>query len=198
VDDWDMQVTDVIRGDDHLNNTPRQINIFRALGAEPPRYAHLPMILGPDGAKLSKRHGAVSVMEYRNDGFLPDAVINYLVRLGWSHGDQEIFSRDEMVALFDIKDVNQSASAINPDKLLWLNQHYIKQADPSALAEELGWQLARLGVDVANGPELADVVRCQQERAKTLVEMAANSRFFFEEAAAYDEKAAAKHLGAEA
>ncbi|MEX0900450.1 MAG: glutamate--tRNA ligase [Gammaproteobacteria bacterium] len=198
VDDHDMQVTDVIRGDDHLNNTPRQINIFKALGAEPPRYAHLPMILGPDGAKLSKRHGAVSVMEYRNDGFLPEALLNYLVRLGWSHGDQEVFSREEMVALFDISDVNQSASAINPEKLLWLNQHYIKAADPDDLAAELGWHFERLGIDVADGPALADVVRCQQARAKTMVEMAENSRFFYEAFAGYDEKAAAKHLGADA
>jgi glutamyl-tRNA synthetase len=198
VDDYDMKITDVIRGDDHLNNTPRQINIFKALGQQPPRYAHLPMIHGPDGAKLSKRHGAVSVMQYREDGFLPEAVINYLVRLGWSHGDQEVFSREEMIALFDIADVNQSASAINPEKLLWLNQHYIMESDSAELADEFGWHLARLGVDASGGPSLADVVRCQQERAKTLKEMAENSRFFFEEFERYDEKAAAKHLGEDA
>jgi glutamyl-queuosine tRNA(Asp) synthetase len=130
VDDMDMGITHVIRGDDHLNNTPRQINILKALGAEPPRYGHLPMILGPDGTKLSKRHGAVSVMQYRDEGFLPEAILNYLVRLGWSHGDQEIFTLDELVRLFDIGDVNQSASAINPEKLLWLNQHYIRTLDP--------------------------------------------------------------------
>ncbi|NNF49167.1 MAG: glutamate--tRNA ligase, partial [Woeseiaceae bacterium] len=128
VDDADMQITHVIRGDDHLNNTPRQINMFAALGAEPPAFAHLPMILGPDGAKLSKRHGAVDIRDYREDGFLPEAMLNYLVRLGWSHGDQEVFSSAEMIEHFDIADVNQSASAFNPEKLRWLNQQYIKAA----------------------------------------------------------------------
>lgn len=194
VDDMDMQITHVIRGDDHLNNTPRQINIFRALGAEPPEFAHLPMILGPDGAKLSKRHGAVSVMEYRNDGFLPEAVRNYLVRLGWSHGDQEIFSTEEMIRLFDIADVNHSASAINPDKLAWLNQHYIKEGDPQRLGEELGWHFERMGVDTSNGPALADVVRANAERAKTLKEMAENSVFFYQDFEEYEEKAARKNL----
>ena len=197
VDDMDMQITHVIRGDDHLNNTPRQINIFSALDAQPPAYAHLPMILGPDGTKLSKRHGAVSVMQYREEGYLPEAVINYLVRLGWSHGDQEIFSRDEMVKYFDIQDVNKSASAINPEKLLWLNQHYIKSADPDTLAPELGWQLGRIGVPVQDPAKLAAVVRAQQERAKTLKEMAQASRFFFEEFSDYDPKAADKNLAAE-
>jgi glutamyl-tRNA synthetase len=125
VDDLDMGLTHVIRGDDHLNNTPRQINILRALGAELPKYAHLPMILGSDGGRLSKRHGAVSVMQYRDEGYLPEALLNYLVRLGWSHGDQEIFSMDEMVSLFEVESVNHSASTFNPEKLLWLNQHYI-------------------------------------------------------------------------
>jgi glutamyl-tRNA synthetase len=194
VDDMDMEITHVIRGDDHLNNTPRQINIFKALGKEPPQFAHLPMILGPDGAKLSKRHGAVSVMEYRNEGFLPEAVRNYLMRLGWAHGDQEIFSTDEMIKLFDIADVNHSASAINPSKLEWLNQHYIMQGDSAVLAGELQWHLERLGVDTANGPSLTGVVKANQERAKTFVEMAENSRFFYEDFAEYDEKAARKVL----
>ncbi|HEX6550493.1 MAG TPA: glutamate--tRNA ligase, partial [Gammaproteobacteria bacterium] len=197
VDDMDMRITHVIRGDDHINNTPRQINIFNALGVETPRYAHLPMILGPDGTKLSKRHGAVSVMQYRDDGFLPEAVLNYLVRLGWSHGDQEIFSREEMVALFDIADVNKSASAINPDKLLWLNQHYIKTGDPARLGAELGWHLARIGLEVTDAVKLAAVVRAQAERAKTFKDMALASRFFFEEFADYDAQAAAKNLNAE-
>ncbi|HET7921603.1 MAG TPA: glutamate--tRNA ligase, partial [Gammaproteobacteria bacterium] len=197
VDDMDMRITHVIRGDDHINNTPRQINIFRALGVEPPQYAHLPMILGPDGAKLSKRHGAVSVMQYREDGFLPEAVLNYLVRLGWSHGDQEIFSREEMLALFDIADVNKSASAINPDKLLWLNQHYIKTGDAARLGTELGWHLERLGVRVADPAQLAAVVRAQAERAKTFKDMAAASRFFFEAPQEYEPQAAAKNLNAE-
>jgi glutamyl-tRNA synthetase len=198
VDDMDMRITHVIRGDDHLNNTPRQMNILKALGMTPPQYAHLPMILGPDGTKLSKRHGAVSVMQYREDGYLPEAVLNYLVRLGWSHGDQEIFSREEMVRLFDIKDVNASASAINPQKLLWLNQHYIKNGDLKRLGAELGWHLQRLGIDISQGPPLDAVVKAQQERAKTFKEMAEGSRFFFIEPEAYDPDAAAKNLTAEA
>src|SRR6185312_1950966 len=145
VDDADMGITHVIRGDDHLNNTPRQINMLRALGAQPPVYAHLPMILGPDGAKLSKRHGAVSALQYREEGFLPEALLNYLVRLGWSHGDQEYFTREEMIAAFDIKDVNKSASAFNPEKLLWLNQQHIMRALAAQLAAGLAAQLAELG-----------------------------------------------------
>src|SRR5207302_994766 len=125
VDDMDMGITHVIRGDDHLNNAPRQMNMLRALGATPPAYAHVPMILGPDGAKLSKRHGAVSVLHYQEEGYLPDALLNYLVRLGWSHGDQEVFTREEMIAAFDIHDVNKAASAFNPEKLLWLNQQHM-------------------------------------------------------------------------
>lgn len=152
VDDWDMQITHVIRGDDHLNNTPRQINILKALGVEPPRYAHLPMILGPDGTKLSKRHGAVSVMQYRDDGYLPQALLNYLVRLGWSHGDQEIFSLDELIELFDIADVNHSASAINPEKLLWLNQHYIKTQTSDYVARQLSWHMGQRDVDPSTPP----------------------------------------------
>lgn len=194
VDDMDMNITHVIRGDDHLNNTPRQINILRALGATPPQYAHVPMILGADGKRLSKRHGAVSVMQYREDGYLPEALINYLVRLGWSHGDQEVFSLDEMIALFDIKDVNRAASTFNPDKLLWLNQQYIKSSDPAHVAHHLSWHLGRLGLDPSAGPDLVEVVKAQQERAKTLVEMAANSVYFYREFDTYDEKAAAKNL----
>lgn len=194
VDDMDMQITHVIRGDDHLNNTPRQLNIFNALGARAPEYAHLPMILGPDGAKLSKRHGAVSVMQYREDGYLAEAVINYLVRLGWSHGDQEIFTREQMIDFFDIRDVNKSASAINPDKLLWLNQHYIMTGDLNMLAAELQWHFDRLGVSTGRGPSLVEVVRALRERAKTMREMAEHSRFFFEQFADYDAKAANTHL----
>jgi glutamyl-tRNA synthetase len=194
VDDMDMQLTHVIRGDDHLNNSPRQINLYRALGAEPPVFAHVPMILGDDGARLSKRHGAVSVMSYRDEGYLPEALLNYLVRLGWSHGDQEIFSLDEMTQLFDIEDVNKAASSFNTDKLLWLNQQYIKNSSPEHIAYHLGWHLGQLGIDPASGPELTEVVKTQQERAKTLVEMANNSRFFYQEAEEYDEKAANKNL----
>ncbi|HEX7045316.1 MAG TPA: glutamate--tRNA ligase [Burkholderiales bacterium] len=194
VDDMDMNITHVIRGDDHLNNTPRQMNMLEALGAKPPVYAHVPMILGPDGSRLSKRHGAVSVMQYREDGYLPEALLNYLVRLGWSHGDQEIFSIDEMIALFDVKDVHSSAASVNPDKLLWLNQHYIKTSDPAHVAHHLSYHLGKLGVDPAQGPPLVEVVKAQRERAKTLVEMAQNSAFFYREPEGYDEKAAAKHL----
>jgi len=194
VDDFDMGITHVIRGDDHVNNTPRQINILRALGANLPAYAHVPMILGPDGQRLSKRHGAVGVMQYREDGFLPEALLNYLVRLGWSHGDQEIFSREEMIAHFELSDVNGAASAINPDKLLWLNQHYIKTGDPVRLGQELGWHLQRLGVDTSTGPALAEVVTLQAERAKTLKEMAENSRYFYVEFEQYDAQAFKKHL----
>lgn len=194
VDDNDMSVTHVIRGDDHLNNTPRQINILKTLGATPPVYAHVPMILGEDGARLSKRHGAVSVMQYREDGFLPEAVLNYLVRLGWSHGDQEIFSTDEMIRLFDTNDVNNSASTFNPGKLLWLNQHYIKTGDPAHVAHHLSWHMGRIGIDPATGPELVEVVKAQRERAKTLVEMAHNSAFFYRDFDTFDEKAATKNL----
>ncbi len=198
VDDNDMKVTHVIRGDDHLNNTPRQINMLQALGAAIPVYAHVPMILGADGAKLSKRHGAVSVLQYREEGFLPEALLNYLVRLGWSHGDQEVFSMQEMTQLFDIKDVNKSASAFNPDKLLWLNQQHIMRATPERLAHYLKPQLEALGVKVSDDGKLAAVAKTQHERAKTLKEMAQNSVFFFSELTGYDEKAAKKNLTADA
>jgi len=194
VDDYDMKVTHVIRGDDHLNNTPRQMNMLRAMGAEPPVYAHLPMILGPDGTKLSKRHGAVSVLAYREAGYLPEALLNYLARLGWSHGDQEIFSLAEMTALFDIADVNKSASAINPDKLAWINQQHLMRLLPAAVVPELRWQLERLGVNAPDDAVLEAVVLAQRERSKTLKEMAEASRFFFEAPAAYEEKAARKNL----
>lgn len=194
VDDWDMKLTHVIRGDDHINNSPRQINIFKALKAEIPIFAHLPMILGDDGARLSKRHGAVSVMSYRDDGFLPEALLNYLVRLGWSHGDQELFSIDEMISLFDIKDVNKSASAFNTDKLLWINQQYIKTSEAEHIAAHLNWHMEQLNIDLNSGPELTKVVALQQERAKTLVEMAANSQFFYKDVEEYDVKAAKKNL----
>ena len=194
VDDMDMNINVVIRGDDHLNNTPRQINILRALGQEPPKYAHVPMILGDDGARLSKRHGAASVIQYRDEGFLPEALLNYLVRLGWSHGDQEVFSLDEMIELFDIDAVNKAASTFNTEKLLWLNQHYIKSSDPARIAHLLSPHMGKLGIDPSEGPDLVDVVRAQQERAKTLVEMAEISAFIYKEFDEYDEKAAKKNL----
>jgi glutamyl-tRNA synthetase len=194
VDDLDMGITTVIRGDDHLNNTPRQINILQALGKEPPEYAHVPMILGDDGARLSKRHGAVSVMEYRKQGILPEALLNYLVRLGWAHGDQEIFPVDEMIELFDIKDVNRAASSFNTEKLLWLNQHYIKNDDPARIARLLSPHMGELGVDPSVDPPLVDVVTAQQERASSLVEMAQISAFIYQDFSEYDETAAKKHL----
>jgi glutamyl-tRNA synthetase len=194
VDDMDMRMTHVIRGDDHLNNTPRQINIFRALGAEPPRYAHIPMILGTDGKRLSKRHGAVSVMQYRAEGYLPEALLNYLVRLGWSHGDQEIFSRQEMIGLFDIQDINPSASTFNPEKLLWLNQHYLRESRYGAMAEALAWQFRAQGVPTGDGPDLEALFQVQKMRTKTLKELVEQSRFFYEDFADYDQKAAKKFL----
>ena len=194
VDDLDMGITHVIRGDDHLNNTPRQIHILRALGAEVPAYAHVPMILGADGQRLSKRHGAVSVMQYREQGYLPEALLNYLVRLGWSHGDQEIFSLDEMAEYFDLADVNRAASSFNPEKLLWLNQQYIKNSPPAHVAHHLSWHLGRRDIDPARGPDLIQVIKTQQERARTLVEMADNIVFFYKDLQGYDEKDAARHL----
>ena len=194
VDDSDMGITHVIRGDDHLNNTPRQLNIYAALGIDPPAYAHLPMILGPDGSKLSKRHGAVDVREYRDQGYLPEALINYLVRLGWSYGDQEIFSFDEMIRLFDIASVNQSASAFNPEKLLWLNQQYIMAAPAKRIGEDLLPFLESVGLDPANGPDPAEVAEGFRERAETLLHMAANARYCYEDFGEPEPKSAKKHL----
>ena len=201
VDDMDMDITHVIRGDDHLNNSARQSNILRALGVEPPVYAHVPMILDEAGKKLSKRSGAASVMDYRDAGYLPEAVINYLVRLGWAHGDQEVFALDEMIEHFDIADINHSASSLNPSKLDWLNQHYMKTLPPAHVARHLAWHLGGMGIDpgTGDGPDIEGVVEAQAERSKTLVEMAGNSRFFYREPEAYEEKAARRHLiGAEA
>jgi glutamyl-tRNA synthetase len=198
VDDMDMKVTHVIRGDDHINNTPRQMNILKALGAPLPLYAHLPMILGSDGARLSKRHGAVSVMQFRDDGYLPEALLNYLVRLGWSHGDQEVFSVDEMVEYFELENVNVSASTFNTKKLLWLNHQYIMNSDPAHIARHLSWHIGQLGIDPSEGPALVEVVKAQRERSQTLVEMAQASAFFYREFDGYDEKAVKKNFSAEA
>jgi glutamyl-tRNA synthetase len=194
VDDMDMKITHVIRGDDHLNNTPRQINMLRALAGEPPVYAHVAMILGADGAKLSKRHGAVSVLNYREEGYLPEALLNYLARLGWSHGDQEIFTLEEMIAAFDIADVNKAASTFNPEKLLWVNQQHMMRAPLARLAVVLREQLARLGIECADQALLEGVAAAQRERSRTLKEMAENSRYFFVSEIELDEKAARKHL----
>jgi glutamyl-tRNA synthetase len=194
VDDIDMGVTEVIRGDDHVNNTPRQVNIYKALGAPVPEFAHLPMILDKEGKKLSKRTNSVSVMEYREAGYLPQALLNYLVRLGWSHGDQEIFSRAEMIALFDIADVNKAASRFDVEKLNWLNQHYLKTEDPQALAPEFAWHLARAGIDIASGPAPADVIVALRDRVHTLAEMAERAKIWYGPIAMWDDKAVAKHL----
>ena len=194
VDDMDMGVSHVIRGDDHLNNTPRQINIFQAMNTTPPAYGHIPLILGPDGKKLSKRHGAASVLEYRDQGYLPEAMLNYLVRLGWSHGDQEIFSLEEMIRLFDIGDVNKSAAAINPDKLLWLNQHYLQVAADQRLADLFYAALKAAGLDPDNGPPSLELVAVQKQRVKTIAEMVEQSRYFYEDFEDFDENAARKNL----
>lgn len=194
IDDWDMGITQVVRGEDHINNTPRQINIYKAIGAPVPEFAHCSMILGDDGAKLSKRHGAVSVMQYRDEGYLPQALLNYLVRLGWSHGDQEIFSLEEMINLFSLESVSKSASAFNTDKLLWLNNHYIKTSEPEYVAKYLQWHLDAKGIDTAHGPAITDVIKLVGERCNTLVELAEQCRYFYQDFDAFEADAAKKHL----
>ena len=194
VDDWDMEITHVIRGDDHINNTPRQINLFKALNAPIPVFAHLPMILGEDGKRLSKRHGAVSVLQFKELGFLPHALLNYLVRLGWSSGDQEIFSIEEMIASFELKNVSRGVSSFNYDKLYWLNQHYQKSDPPVVVAEALAWHFEQQGIDVSAGPALTDLVMVQAERCKTLAELCEISRYFYQDTIEYDQDALKKHL----
>lgn len=198
VDDMDMGITDVIRGDDHLNNTPRQMNIMAALGHTPPRYAHLPLILGPDGKRLSKRHGATNVLQYRDDGYLPRALLNYLVRLGWAHGDQEIFSLEEMIHKFEVSDVNKSAARFDTEKLNWLNQHYLKTTPMAELVAPFSAQLKALGIDPGAGPDLNRLVEVQRERFETIKPMAEASRIFFEDFEHYDQASADKHLGDDA
>jgi len=197
IDDAEMAINLVIRGDDHVNNTVRQIPMYQALGYEVPQFAHVPMILGADKKRLSKRHGATSVMAYREMGYLPEAMVNYLVRLGWSFGDEEIFSTDDLIEKFSLDNVGRSAGVFNPDKLLWLNEHYIKTGDPVRLGGLVAEILAGQGVDTANGPSLDAVVKTLQDRAKTLLEMAEGARFYFEAPEAYDEEAAAKFLTAD-
>ena len=194
VDDIDMRITDVVRGDDHVNNTPRQINIYHALGAPVPNFAHLPMILDEQGAKLSKRTGAADVMQYRDAGYLPHALLNYLVRLGWSHGDQEVFSIAEMQSLFDLADVNAKAARLDMAKLGWLNQQYLKSDDAESVAGHLQWHLQQAGYDLAKGPKAADIVIALRERAQTLKDMAEKSAVWFGPLTVYDEAAVAKHL----
>ena len=198
VDDMDMGITHVIRGDDHINNTPRQINILQALGAPIPQYGHVPMIAGADGQKLSKRHGAASVMEYRDLGYLPQAVLNYLVRLGWAHGDQELFSLAEMIEYFDLDACNKAPAALNPSKLVWINKHYLKTLDPTYVASHLRWHLEQLGLKIDQGPSLAAVVSAFAERADTLQDLAQAAAFLYRDFENYEPKAASKHLNAAA
>jgi len=179
VDDWDMEITHVLRGDDHVNNTPRQINILRAMGAPLPLYGHLPMILGADGEKLSKRHGAVSVMDYPAQGFLPEAMLNYLARLGWSHGDDEVFSMEQFCAWFNLDHLTRSAAQFNPEKLAWLNNHYIKLADNSRLAELARPLLLAAGASFDGAPDVASVLGLMKERANTVDELATSAMLFF-------------------
>jgi glutamyl-tRNA synthetase len=194
VDDMDMQITHVIRGDDHINNTPRQINILDALGATRPVYAHLPMILGEDGKRMSKRHGAVSVMQYRAEGYLPEALLNYLVRLGWSYHDQELFTAEEMRELFTLEAVNRSGSVFDDKKLDWVNQQYLHQAEPKYLGEALQPFMQELGIDTSHGAPLSDVANLLRDRARTLKDMAESARYFYSAPASYDEKARQKQF----
>ncbi len=194
VDDLDMKVTHVIRGDDHVNNTPRQINIFKALGAELPQFAHVPMILGGDGKRLSKRHGAVSVMQYYEDGYLPEALLNYLVRLGWSHGDQEVFTREEMIEHFSLEGINRAAGTFNPEKLQWMNQQYLKSSDLQYIVSLVVEKLRKLGVNVDPAQDISSIVDLYRERSKTLNELAEGILYFFQDFTEYDVKAAKKNL----
>lgn len=196
VDDWEMGITQVIRGDDHVNNTPRQINMLKALGATIPQYAHLSMILGDDGQKLSKRHGAVSVMQYHEDGYLPEAVLNYLARLGWSHGDEEIFSMQQFCEWFDLDHITPSAAQFNTEKLKWLNAHYIKLADKDYLLNDITARLAQLNVAVVAQPDLSAVIDLYKERAGTLNELAESIVYFYHKPS-MDQAAVEKHLVAD-
>ncbi|HET9023004.1 MAG TPA: glutamate--tRNA ligase [Burkholderiaceae bacterium] len=195
VDDIDMQITHVLRGDDHINNTPRQINIYRALGATLPQFGHLPMILGPDGQKLSKRHGAVSVLQYDDDGFLPEALFNYLARLGWSHGDEEKFSREQLVEWFDLDHVNRAPAQYNLDKLQWLNGEYMKESDNGRLATLVAPRIEQRGGALSAGPALDAVVALLKDRSRTLNELADSALLFYREPVRND-AAVAEHLNA--
>lgn len=194
IDDMDMNITHVIRGDDHINNTPRQINLYKALEAKVPNFSHLPMILGNDGKRLSKRHGAVNVMQFKEDGYLAQTLLNYLVRLGWSHGDQEIFSIEEMIQLFDLNHVSKGGSSFSFDKLNWLNQHYLKQSDVNMLAEFLLPMYQEKGIDLNAGPILVEILPEYVDRCKTLVEIIEKTAFLYQEEITYDEKAVKKQL----
>ena len=198
VDDLEMGITHVLRGDDHVNNTPRQVNILQALGAAVPEYAHVPMILGDDGKRLSKRHGAVGVMEYRDAGYLPEAMLNYLVRLGWSHGDQEIFSRQEMIESFTLQGLNKSASSFNTEKLNWINQQYLMSMPLGTIVELVKKRLQRLQIDFDDHLDFDSVVDLYRQRVNTINELVDSILYYFRDFDGYDEKAAAKVLKASA
>jgi len=191
IDDAAMGITHVVRGSDHLNNTPRQIQLYQALGLPMPQFAHIPLIHGPDGAKMSKRHGSVAITEYREQGYLPDAMNNYLARLGWSHGDEELFTREQLIELFDLSQVGKAAARFDQQKLDWLNGHYLRQADPTYLVDEVTRLLA---VDVSTGPDLTAVIASLQERSKNLVDLAEGARFFYQAPTEYQEKAVKKNF----
>ena len=197
VDDHDMNIECVIRGDDHINNTPKQINLYESLGWYIPRFAHVPMILGSDGSRLSKRHGAVNLMTYRDAGFLPKALLNYIVRLGWSHGDQEIFSVDEMIKLFELKNINKSSASFNQEKLDWINQTYIKTTEINELASELEWHLNQLSIDLSDGPDIKEVIEALRDRSKSLVDMAKNCVMFYHDFEDFDSDLAIKFFNLE-
>jgi glutamyl-tRNA synthetase len=179
VDDHDMEIDCVIRGDDHINNTPKQINLYKAMGWPLPKFAHVPMILGSDGSRLSKRHGALNLLAYRDEGFLPEALLNYIVRLGWSNGDQEIFSVQEMIDLFELKNINNSPASFNQEKLEWINQSYIKSTDIENLVENLKWHLNNLNINVDNGPSIYELADSLRERSGSLVDMALSCVMFY-------------------
>ncbi len=198
VDDIEMEISHVIRGDDHLNNTTKQIHIYLALGAELPQFAHLPQVLGKDKGRLSKRHGATDVLSYRDEGYFPDALVNFLARLGWSHGDQEIFTREELIQFFRLEDIGQSAGVFDLEKLDWLNFEYLKDREPSRLAADLSEYLAREGRSLPGEPAWqARMVSVFQERARNLRELAESCAYFLEDDVVYQEKAARKHLSDE-
>ena len=197
VDDHDMGIECVIRGDDHINNTPKQINLYESMGWLPPKFAHVPMILGEDGSRLSKRHGALNLLSYRDQGFLPKALLNYIVRLGWSYGDQEIFSIDEMIKLFDLNDINNSPASFNQEKLDWINQSYLKTTEINELISHLNWHLDELSIDITNGPNINDVADALRERSKSMADMAQNCTIFYKDFNCFDQNQASKFFNAD-
>jgi len=197
VDDHDMQIETVIRGDDHINNTPKQINLYKALNWSVPKFAHLPMILGSDGSRLSKRHGAVSVIAYKNKGYLPEAFLNYLLRLGWSYGDQEIFPVNEMIKLFSLKNVNNSPAAFDEEKLLWLNHEYIKKYSNEELLLRLDGLIKEANIDIYSGPNISDVLNYLKDRSKTLLEIIEGMKIFYDDFDSFDNDKANKFFSKE-